>query len=214
VVIPAVPVRPDPPWKRPLDLFGAAAGLIILAPVFIIIAALIWRADGMPVIYRGERIGRGGTPFRICKFRTMVRDAERIGGSSTPDDDPRLLPVGRMLRRTKLDELPQLWNVLRGDMSLVGPRPQVRWAVEGYSDEERELLSVRPGMTDPASLAFSNEGALLAGAEDPDAEYYRTIHPKKVELSLAYVRAPSLGRDLRLILLTVARVIGLGQGQG
>jgi len=213
-VIPAVPVRPDPPWKRPLDLFGAAAGVIILAPVFIIIAALIWRADGMPVIYRGERIGRGGAPFRICKFRTMVRDAERIGGSSTPDDDPRLLPVGRMLRRTKLDELPQLWNVLRGDMSLVGPRPQVRWAVEGYSDEERELLSVRPGMTDPASLAFSNEGALLAGAEDPDAEYYRTIHPKKVELSLAYVRAPSLGRDLRLILLTVARVIGLGQGQG
>lgn len=205
-------IRSDPWWKRPIDVTLATGGLIVLSPLMALMACLILRADGGPVFYRGERVGRGGRLFRIYKFRTMVRDAERLGGASTPDDDPRQIPIGRFLRRHKLDELPQLINVLVGDMSLVGPRPQVLWAVERYSEEERDLLSVRPGITDAASLEFANEGVLLAGAEDPDAEYYRVIHPKKVELSLAYVRAPSLVTDLRIILLTAARITRLSRG--
>lgn len=205
------PTSGDPRWKRPLDVACALVGLVLLSPVFALISLLIIKSDGRPVFYRGMRVGRGGRDFRIWKFRTMVRDADRIGGTSTPDDDPRLLKVGRILRDHKLDELPQLINVLRGEMSIVGPRPQVRWAVERYSDEERALLNVRPGLTDPASLRFSNEGALLAGADDPDDEYYRVIHPEKMRLSLEYVRAPSLATDLRLILRTAARVLGKGE---
>jgi len=197
-----------PRWKRPLDLIVATFGLVVLSPVLLAISLVIACADGQPVFYRGQRVGLCGNRFRIIKFRTMVRDADQVGGASTPEDDPRLLPIGRFLRAHKLDELPQLINVLRGDMSIVGPRPQVPWAVERYSEEERALLSVRPGLTDPASLRFSNEGALLAGAEDPDAEYYRVIHPEKVRLSLEYVRAPALRTDIILILRTAARVLG------
>lgn len=201
-------MRSSPPWKRPLDLVLAITGLCALAPLLLVVAVMIVRADGWPVFYRGQRVGWGGSDFRIWKFRTMVREADQIGGSSTPDDDPRLLPIGRTLRRYKLDELPQLFNVLVGEMSIVGPRPQVRWAVDLYNDEEREVLTVRPGITDPGSLAFPNEGELLAGASDPDAEYYRVIHPEKMRLSIEYARAPSLRRDLALILRTAVRVWG------
>ncbi len=154
--------------------------------------------DG-PVIYAGRRVGRGGREFRMYKFRTLVANADRVGGPNTPDDDPRLTGTGRWLRRFKLDELPQLFNVLRGDMSLVGPRPQVPIEVAGYTDEERELLEVRPGITDWASLRFSNEGEILAGHGDPDRAYAELIRPEKMRLGLEYVRRGTFRDDLDIL---------------
>ncbi len=146
----------------------------------------------------------------MFKFRTMIVDAERLGASSTPEDDPRITRVGWWLRRFKLDELPQLINVVKGEMSLVGPRPQVAWAVALYSEEERAVLSVRPGMTDYASLAFSNEGEILRGSADPDRDYLEKIHPHRMRLNLRYVREASFGTDLRIILATLRAVLGRG----
>src|SRR5204862_5888771 len=133
--------------------------------------------DG-PVLYGGRRAGRGGREFKMYKFRSMVTNADRIGGADTADDDPRLTKTGRFLRRHKLDELPQLINVLRGDMSLVGPRPQFKWAVDLYNGEERRLLTVRPGITDYASIRFRNESEILKGSTDPDQDYMEKIHPE------------------------------------
>lgn len=161
-----------------------------------------------PVLYRGVRVGKNGAPFHMLKFRTMVVDAEKQGGSSTAEDDPRVTRVGAFLRRYKLDELPQLINVFRGDMSLVGPRPQVHWAVELYSPEERILLSVRPGITDYASLRFSNEAEILKGAANPDQAYLELIAPEKIRLGLEYVRTRTFLLDLKLILLTLTRISG------
>lgn len=155
--------------------------------------------DGGPVLYRGMRAGRGGTPFEMYKFRTMVVNAERLGGSSTADDDPRITRTGRALRRFKLDELPQLFNVLKGDMSLVGPRPQVLHEVAEYTEEERHLLDVRPGVTDWASLRFNNEGEILRGHADADKAYAEIIKPEKVRLGLEYVRQATLSDDLRIL---------------
>jgi lipopolysaccharide/colanic/teichoic acid biosynthesis glycosyltransferase len=190
--------------KRTLDLVLAGSGMILLAPLFVGIAGAIKLSSTGPILYRGRRVGRYGQLFEVLKFRTMVPDAELVGGSSTPEDDPRITTVGRFLRRTKLDELPQLLNVLAGDMSLVGPRPQVQWAVDRYTPEERLVLQVRPGITDPASLRFSNEGELLRGSVDPDRDYFEKIHPEKMRLSLEYVRQPSINRDLSVIGKTIA----------
>jgi len=195
--------------KRVFDVVFALASVVLLAPVFLIAALAILLYDGGPVFYRGERIGLDGEPFRIVKFRTMVVDAERIGASSTADDDPRVTPVGRLLRRSKVDELPQLFNVLAGDMSVVGPRPQVRWAVERYQQEERALLSVRPGITDFASLRFRNEGEILRGSTDPDRDYLEKIAPEKMRLALHYVRHRSLSLDLQIVLATVLSIFGV-----
>ena len=137
----------------------------------------------------------------------MVVNADRIGGSSTPDDDPRITKAGYFLRRYKLDELPQLINVLLGEMSFVGPRPQVEWAVALYSPEEREVLNVKPGITDYASLRFPNEGEILKGSTDPDRDYIEKIHPEKMLLSLEYVRNRSMWVDLSIILQTIAAII-------
>ena len=162
------------PVKRTLDVVAASCALLLTSPVFTIISVAI-RLDSLgPVFYRATRIGKGGRPFAMLKFRTMVLNADAIGGSSTPDDDPRLTRVGRMLRRYKLDELPQFINVLRGEMSLVGPRPQVAWAVNGFSPAERRILTIAPGMTDYASIRFRNEGEILSGSTDPD----RDLHGK------------------------------------
>ncbi|HET9949598.1 MAG TPA: sugar transferase, partial [Longimicrobiales bacterium] len=172
--------------KRLFDVVFAALGLIVLSPLMLAIAVVIRLDSPGPVLYRGVRVGRGGKHFRMLKFRTMVPDAERIGASSTTKDDPRLTRVGMFLRRHKLDELPQLINVLRGEMSFVGPRPQVPWVVDLYSEEERQLLSVQPGITDHASLRFSNEEEILQGAADPDAAYFELIAPEKTRLGLEY----------------------------
>jgi len=156
--------------KRTFDIVAALAGVITLSPVIAIVAIAIVASDGLPVLYLGERVGRGGRRFRMAKFRTMIKDAAKLGGTSTPEDDPRLTRVGRVLRRYKIDEMPQLFNVLAGDMSFVGPRPQVPWAVERYSADELRLRDVRPGITDYASIRFQNEAEILRGSLDPDKD--------------------------------------------
>ncbi|MBM3301297.1 MAG: sugar transferase, partial [Deltaproteobacteria bacterium] len=154
------------------------------------------------VFYRGERAGQFGRPFKIYKFRTMVVNADQIGASSTPDDDPRITKVGRVLRRYKLDELPQLINVLKGEMSFVGPRPQVPWAVELYSKEEQAVLNVQPGIADYAFVMLPSEGEVLRGSIDPDKDYFEKIHPHKMRLSLEYVRNRSFRFDMKIIIDT------------
>jgi len=190
--------------KRLFDIGVSLAGLVILAPVFGVLALAIKLESSGPVFYRGVRVGRLGRTFRIYKFRTMVQDAESLGGSSTPIDDPRITRVGRILRKYKLDELPQLLNVLSGDMSVVGPRPQVAWAVELYKPNERDLIfTVRPGITDYASIRFRNEGEVLRGSSDPDKQYWEKIHPHKMRLSLEYVHKQSLWLDLEIVAKTL-----------
>lgn len=197
--------------KRGLDILASFLGLLLLWPVFLAVAVLIKADSPGPVFYRGLRVGRGGNAFRLLKFRSMVDKADTLGGSSTPQDDVRITKVGAWLRKTKLDELPQLINVLIGDMSLVGPRPQVQWAVELYSPEEKAILALRPGITDPASIQFSNEGELLAGSDDPDRDYMEKIHPIKMRLSLDYLREHSLRGDLLLIWQTLTTILRSGE---
>lgn len=196
--------------KRLFDITFSIAGLVMLSPVFVIISILIKR-DGGPVFYRGERVGLRGKLFRIYKFRSMVVDAEKIGGSSTPDDDPRITGVGRFIRKYKLDELPQLINVLMGEMSFVGPRPQVKWAVDLYGEEEKMLLSVRPGITDFASLTFRNEAEILKGSKDPDKDYLEKIAPEKIRLSLEYVKNRSFILDLKIVFITIKTLFAGGR---
>jgi len=171
------------------------------------VAILIKLDSPGPVLYKGTRAGKDGKSFKMLKFRTMVVNADRIGGSSTPDDDPRITRVGQFLRKYKLDELPQLINVFKGDMSLVGPRPEVQHYVDMFTEEEKAILSVRPGITDWASLWNPDEGAILAGAEDPEQAYMELIRPTKLRLQLKYVRERSFGVDLQIILKTIEAVV-------
>ena len=194
--------------KRTFDVFCAGAALLVFAPALVALAFTIKVTSSGPVFYRGLRVGRGGVPFRIFKFRSMVVNAETIGGSSTADDDPRITGVGRFLRKTKLDELPQLLNVLIGDMSVVGPRPEVRHYVDMYTEEEKAILTVRPGITDWASLWNPDEGAVLAGSDDPERDYLEKIRPQKLKWQLEYVRRRSLWIDLRIIAQTIRAVVG------
>lgn len=198
---------PYPSVKRAIDLIVALPLALLLAPLGAVIAALVRRADDGPAFYRADRVGKDGRPFTMLKFRTMVPNAESMGGSSTADGDPRLTRLAPFLRKYKLDELPQLINVIRGDMSLVGPRPQVAWDVDRYTQSERRLLSVRPGITDWASIEYSNEGEILAGEEDPDEAYDRLIRPGKIHLGLEYVDHISLKTDIRILWAT-ARAVG------
>ncbi len=191
--------------KRFIDIVVSGLALTVLSPLLLVIAVLI-RRDGGPAIYKGTRVGLNGVPFRMWKYRSMVMNADKIGSSSTPDDDPRITKIGKLLRRTKLDEIPQLVNVLKGEMSLVGPRPQVKWAVDLYSDEERTVLTVKPGITDYASVRFPNEGEILRGSTNPDKDYMEKIHPEKMRLSLEYVRNRSLLVDLRIIWETLVAI--------
>ena len=193
--------------KRTIDLILATLGVILLSPVLTAVGVLIRIDSRGPIFYRGVRIGRYGNPFRIFKFRTMVEDAEKLGGASTPEDDPRVTRVGRFLRRYKLDELPQILNVITGEMSLVGPRPQVPWAVELYTQEERTVLNARPGITDYASVRFRDEGEILRSSANPDKDYFEKIHPEKMRLSLEYVRKQSLWLDCKILLKTLGAVV-------
>jgi len=193
--------------KRLFDVVFSFVGLAVLSPLILLVAVLIKLDSPGPVFYRGVRVGRGGEPFRMFKFRTMVVNADKIGGPSTADDDPRITRVGRFLRKLKLDEVPQLINVLKGDMSLVGPRPEVQHYVDMFTEEERAILSVRPGITDWASLWNSDEGAILAGAEDPEQAYMELIRPTKLRLQLKYVRERSFGVDLRILMKTLGAVV-------
>lgn len=193
--------------KRLTDLGLSAAAVLILAPVMLLIAVLIKTGSPGPVFYRGERAGRNGRVFRILKFRSMVVDAERKGGFSTAIDDPRLTGTGRFIRKYKLDELPQFFNVLAGDMSLVGPRPQVLFYTSKYTGDEQLILSVRPGITDLASLYFSDMDSVL-GSGDVDARYLAEVEPVKNKLRLRYVREQSYLLDLRILVETAFKLIG------
>lgn len=194
--------------KRAFDVVVSAVALFFLWPFLVLVALAIKITDPGPVFYRGVRAGRNGKTFRIFKFRSMVVNADKIGGPSTSADDSRVTRVGAFLRRYKLDELPQLMNVFSGSMSFVGPRPEVLHEVEQYTAEERQLLSVRPGITDLSSIKFSNEGEILRGAADPHQAYRELIRPGKVQLGLEYVRTHSLVLDLRILLATLWKLLG------
>ena len=190
--------------KRALDILAALLGLLLLAPLFALVALLIKIDSPGSVFFRQERIGKGFRSFWIYKFRTMVRDAPLRGGTVTTTHDPRITRLGAMLRETKIDELPQLINVLKGDMSLVGPlRPEVREYVEMFRKHYESILTVRPGITDLASLKRPNEQGVLAAFENPEEEYIRHLLPEKLQLGEEYLRRSSLGFDLTLIAKTL-----------
>jgi lipopolysaccharide/colanic/teichoic acid biosynthesis glycosyltransferase len=188
----------DEAAKRALDIVVAAVGLVVGLPLMAIVAVAIKLDSPGPVFYRGVRIGRNFTPFRLFKFRTMVANAEHLGGSTASKHDPRVTRVGRFLRRTKLDELPNLINVLIGQMSLVGPRPEVKFYTDKYTEEERFILAVRPGITDFASVQFANQQALI-GEEDPERDFQARVLPRKNALRLKYARERSFWVDLRIL---------------
>jgi lipopolysaccharide/colanic/teichoic acid biosynthesis glycosyltransferase len=193
--------------KRVFDLVAASLGLLLLSPLFLAVAVAIRRSSPGPVFFRQVRVGRAGVPFSMFKFRTMRPDAERVGGQLTVGADPRITPIGHTLRRYKLDEFPQLINVVLGDMSLVGPRPEVPRYVALYDERQRRVLDVRPGITDPASIAYRDENALLANAADPEAIYVAEVMPAKLEINLAYLERRSLLRDIGVILQTLLAVV-------
>lgn len=193
--------------KRLLDVLAAALGLVLLGPLFLVVAAAITLEDGAPVFFRQQRVGRAGKVFQLWKFRTMRVDAERVGGQLTVGHDPRITRVGRWLRSTKIDELPQLINVLRGEMSLVGPRPEVPRYVAMYSAEQRAVLDELPGITDPASLRYYDESAVLAAATDPEGHYVSHVMPEKIRLNLEYAAQATPLTDLLIVLSTLRRIV-------
>ncbi len=193
--------------KRIFDLFFAFIGVMILLPLFLAIAVWIKLDSPGPILFRQSRVGQFAREFSLYKFRTMVADAERLGKQITAIDDWRITRSGRLLRKYKLDELPQLFNVLKGEMSLVGPRPEVPKYVAFYTLEQRRVLEVPPGITDLASIKFRNESDLLAGVSNSEELYIQKIMPQKLELNLKYIAQASLKFDLLIILRTVWRVI-------
>lgn len=189
--------------KRIFDFICSLVCIIVLSPIIFISILLIWLEDRKSPFYIAPRVGLNGKIFKIIKLRTMVIDAEKYGVYSTTADDNRITRVGKILRKYKLDEMLQLVNVVKGEMSMVGPRPQVAWAVELYSEEEKKvLLKMRPGITDEASIKFRNEGEILKGSSDPDKDYFKKIHPEKMRLSIAYSKNMSLGVDLKILFRT------------
>ena len=199
--------------KRMLDLVVAATGLLVLSPLMLFAAFLIKVDSPGPIFFKQERVGRGFRPFWIYKFRTMIQDASQGGSSITVGADPRITRIGRFLRKTKIDELPQLINVLKGEMSLVGPRPEVPRYVEMFRRDYEEILRVRPGITDPASLKYQNEAEILSGGDNPEQDYVTRILPDKLALAKRYVQNSSLGFDLILILRTVPKLFGFKAGR-
>jgi lipopolysaccharide/colanic/teichoic acid biosynthesis glycosyltransferase len=192
--------------KRVFDIVVSFIALTFLSPLLAVVAVLVKLDSQGPVFFWQERIGQGFRPFWMLKFRTMVANAERKGGLITFANDPRVTRAGRLLRKTKIDEIPQLLNVLKGDMSLVGPRPEVRRYVHAFRDDYAEILKVRPGLTDLASLKYRDEAALLGRADDPEAEYLRCVLPDKIRLSKDYLRRSSFFFDLSLIVKTVFKL--------
>ncbi|HRY98820.1 MAG TPA: sugar transferase [Bacteroidales bacterium] len=193
--------------KRLTDILGSLFGLLLLSPLLLLLALAVVLDSKGGVLYRQERVGRRGKVFRLLKFRTMRPLAERGGLLSLGGGDPRITRVGAVLRKYKLDELPQLFNVLLGQMSLVGPRPEVPRYVAHYDERQRKVLSVRPGLTDYASLEYFDEGELLAASPDPEKTYLESILPRKLELALRYVAEQSLRTDLRILCRTLLRIL-------
>lgn len=193
--------------KRLFDFLAALCGLVVASPVLVPVVILIWLQDYHSPFYVALRVGRGGRPFNMVKLRSMIASADKSGVDSTSAADSRITPVGQFLRRYKLDELSQLWNVLIGDMSLVGPRPNVKRETDLYTDVERRLLSVKPGITDIASIVFADEGDILKDKADPDIAYNRLIRPWKSRLGLFYIEHHSMVLDIKLLFLTVLTIV-------
>lgn len=189
--------------KRSFDLAASFLGVVLLSPLLCAVALGIRVCDGSPVFFRQARVGRGGKPFHMWKFRTMIPDAEKRGALLTVDGDGRITALGKRIRGWKIDELPQLFNVLGGTMSLVGPRPEVARYVARYSPEERRVLDLMPGITDPASIRYRDESERLARAEDPEEYYVRVLVPEKIRLNLEYGKKATLTGDIRVILKTL-----------
>lgn len=192
--------------KRLFDVVASALGLLVLMPVLAACAVLVRFDSPGPVLFRQERMGRGGRPFTLLKFRTMVAGAPRLGPAVTSGRDARITRVGRFLRDTKLDELPQIFNVLAGQMSIVGPRPEVRRYVEMFAEDYAHVLSVRPGITDYAAIEFRNEEDLLAGYDDAERAYVDLVLPRKIELYRKYIASQGMLTDLVIIFRTLARI--------
>lgn len=189
--------------KKLFDMFFSVIALIIALPLFLVFSILIKRCSPGPVFYLGNRVGRNGRIFRMYKFRSMIVNADKIGGPSTSADDFRLTIVGKFLRKHNLDELPQLINILKGEMSFVGPRPEVPSEVETYSQEDKDvILSVKPGLTDLATLADIHEEEILRGAENPHEAYRRLIKPQKLRLAKEYVKTRSFWLDFKILIKT------------
>lgn len=193
--------------KRIFDVVLSFIGLIILFPLIILASLLIYLGDGGLVFYKAQRVGLNGKLFNMYKFRSMVVNAEMFGPSSTSLDDMRLTRIGKSLRKYKLDEIPQLINVLIGQMSIVGPRPEIKKFTDMFSEDEKAVLSVKPGITDWASIWNSNEGEILEGSEDPDKAYLEMIRPEKIRLQLLYVKNNNFFIDLKIIFLTIRKLI-------
>jgi lipopolysaccharide/colanic/teichoic acid biosynthesis glycosyltransferase len=194
--------------KRLFDILLSMTLLLLVAPALVIAMTLIWAQDGRSPLFLGVRVGRDQRDFRMAKLRSMAADSEFKGAASTTRSDARITPLGHVLRRWKLDELPQFWNVLRGEMSIVGPRPNTRrGGVDRYTAREMRLLSVRPGITDLASILFADEAEILEGAADPDALYDEVIRPWKSRLGLLYIERRTFWIDLRIIGLTALGAI-------
>ncbi len=200
--------------KRFFDLIIALSGIVILSPFFIILAIAIKLESQGPVFYRGIRVGRLGKPFRIFKFRSMVQNAEKLGASSTNTGDPRITGCGRIIRKFKLDEFSQLINILIGDMSLVGPRPEVQKFVDMYTNEEKMILYLRPGITDWSSIKYHNEPEIIAasGIQDADEAYAKLIRPGKLRLQLKYLEKKSLWVDTIIIFSTLLTLVSTRLG--
>ena len=196
--------------KRVFDGVASAVGLLVFGPLLLFVALWVRTDSPGPVFYRGRRGGLNGKAFGIYKFRSMVMNADKIGGSSTSGEDPRVTKSGRFIRRYKIDELSQLINVLVGDMSLVGPRPEITSYTDKYEGEFLQILSVRPGITDWASIWNADEGGVLAGAKDPDRAYEILIQPTKLQLQLRYVRTRTFVSDIKIILYTLRRIFDAG----
>lgn len=192
---------------RCFDILIAGIGLVVLSPILLLVAIAIVIDDPGPVFYRQVRVGRDGRDFRILKFRSMRIGADKMSLITVGDRDPRVTRVGYYIRKYKLDELPQLWNVLKGDMSLVGPRPEVRKYVDLYTEEQKRVLSVRPGITDYASIEYVDENRLLAASQDPDKTYIEEIMPQKIALNMRYINHPTVGEYLRILFLTAKAIM-------
>ena len=193
--------------KRLFDIVASFCGLVVASPILIPTMVAVWLQDYHSPFYVAPRVGRGEKMFKMIKMRSMVMNADKSGVDSTGANDRRITAVGHFIRRYKLDELTQLWNVLKGDMSLVGPRPNVKRETDLYTPVEKKLLSVKPGITDLASIVFSDEGDILKDSKDPDLDYNQLIRPWKSRLALVTVEHQSIAMDIRICLLTVAAIL-------
>lgn len=193
--------------KRTFDILACITAMVILSPLWLCIGLMVACGSKGGALYRQTRIGRDGKEFKLLKFRTMRQDADKIGGLITVGDDQRVTRIGKFLRKYKLDELPQFLNIIKGDMSIVGPRPEVPKYVVLYNEQQRRVLSVRPGLTDYASIDYISESELLAQSADPDRTYIEEIMPAKLELNLKYIENQSITEDLRLIFKTLFSIL-------